>query len=219
MTRKINLERSFQTLYKGVDFTKARAMPWEKQFDKEAVLDQALGAFWSRGFEATSLQQLVDCTGVNRASLYATYGDKRALFCAALERYDERRRRMLARLEENYPPREAIRQLFIQYTGAVQPDGENPGCFLTNTALELAAHDREIRAVIARSQADIEQFFARLAARGVAEGDFRPDLDPAAAGRALLAALLGTVVLVRSRPEPELLASIAASALAALSPA
>ena len=49
-----------------------RGMPWEKQFDEKAVLDKAMQAFWSRGYEATSMQNLVECTGINRGSLYAT---------------------------------------------------------------------------------------------------------------------------------------------------
>ena len=63
-------------------------MPWEKQFDSDAVLDKAMQAFWARGYEATSMQDLVDCMGINRGSLYATFGDKHSLFIQALRRYD-----------------------------------------------------------------------------------------------------------------------------------
>jgi TetR/AcrR family transcriptional repressor of nem operon len=58
-------------------------MPWEKQFDVDEVLDRAMQVFWACGYEATSMQQLVERTGINRASLYATYSDKRTLFLAA----------------------------------------------------------------------------------------------------------------------------------------
>ena len=67
-------------------------MPWEKQFDMDQVLKKAMRAFWDRGYECTSMQDLVDHTGVNRGNRYATYGDKHALFVAALRRYDEKRR-------------------------------------------------------------------------------------------------------------------------------
>ena len=78
-------------------------MPWERQFDANEVLDKAMQAFWSRGYEATSMQALVETTGVNRASLYATYGDKHALFLAALRMYDDTlRQRRLAELEFRY---------------------------------------------------------------------------------------------------------------------
>ena len=70
-------------------------MPWKKQFDADSVLDKAMQAFWARGYDATSMQDLVDCTGINRGSLYATYGDKHTLFVAALRMYDEKIRRQL----------------------------------------------------------------------------------------------------------------------------
>lgn len=188
-------------------------MPWEKKFDAAATLDRALDAFWSRGYEATSMQELVESTGVNRASLYATYGDKRALFQAALRRYDDDRRRMLARFEAECVPREAIRQLFLSFTNEVDPDGSNKGCFLTNTALELAAHDPEIRAFVAAAQSDIEAFFYRLLVKGKESGDIASHINPADTSRTLLATLLGLVVLVRSRPQRTLLQTIVDDAL------
>ena len=191
-------------------------MPWEKQFDREKTLGRALQAFWAHGYEATSMQDLVDCTGVNRASLYATYGDKRALFLATLARYDDDRRRMLASLEARLEPREAIGQLFHAFIKDVDPDGGNRGCFLTNTALELAAHDPEVRALVAAAQADIEAFFKRMIVAGKNAGEIGPHIDPGDASRTLLATLLGVVVLVRSRPERALLKSVVGDALSRL---
>ena len=52
-------------------------MPWVRQFDESEVLEKAMRAFWAHGFEATSLRDLVDCTGLNRGSIYAAFGDKR----------------------------------------------------------------------------------------------------------------------------------------------
>ena len=188
-------------------------MPWETQFDKTIALDKALDAFWSHGYEATSMQQLVDCTGVNRGSLYATYGDKRALFLAALERYDDNRRTMLREFDERYAPRDAIHRLFLAFTNGVSNDGCNRGCFMTNTALELADHDDEIRARVATAQADVETFFARQIRKGKAAGDMPADIKVAETARSLLASLLGMLVLIRSRPEKTLLKSIVDNAL------
>ena len=58
-----------------------------KQFDRYEVLDRAMAAFWTRGYEATSIDDLVEATGINRGSLYGTFGDKRRLFLMALDRY------------------------------------------------------------------------------------------------------------------------------------
>jgi TetR/AcrR family transcriptional repressor of nem operon len=187
-------------------------MPWEKQFDKQAALDQALQTFWSHGYEATSMQDLVDCMGVNRGSLYATFGDKRALFIAALRAYDQHRQQMLAEFEARFPPREAIRQVFLAFTGSIEESGSR-GCFLTNTALELAAHDDELRQIVAEAQADVEGYFARMIRKGKADGSIVSELKSGAAARGLLASLLGVLVLVRSRPEPALLKTIVDDAM------
>jgi TetR/AcrR family transcriptional repressor of nem operon len=192
-------------------------MPWEKQFDEQQVLDKAMQAFWVRGYQATSMQQLVDCTGINRGSLYATYGDKRALFLAALHMYDHKvRRELVADLESRYAPREAIRQLFLAFTSQATEKGGNRGCFMTNTALELAAHDAKVRKIVARAQEDIEAFFARMVDKGQAQGDIPARVNPADAARGLLASLLGLLVLIRSRPDGALLQSVVDNAVRCL---
>jgi TetR/AcrR family transcriptional repressor of nem operon len=189
-------------------------MPWEKQFDMDEVLDRAMQAFWARGYQATSLQDLVKCTGINRGSLYSTYTDKRALFIAALRRYDSKyRRELLARLETEYEPREAIHQLFLAFTSQISEEGGNRGCFLTNTALELAAHDPEVGRLVATSQQEIEAFFARMIKQGKAQGQIPANVKSAETARGLLASLIGLIVLTRSRPDRALLDSIVVDAM------
>jgi TetR/AcrR family transcriptional repressor of nem operon len=192
-------------------------MPWKKQFDVDLGLERAMQAFWERGYEATSMQDLVEAMGINRGSLYDTYGDKRALFLAALRNYDENiRREPLERLEVEMEPRQAIRTVFEILAEPAMDGSPAKGCLLTNSALELAAHDAEIREIIARSQRQIEEFFARVIERGKAEGVFGPHVEANQAAAGLIAAMLGLIVLTRSRPEPELLKSITDDALSRL---
>ena len=189
-------------------------MPWQKQFDVDQVLDKAMQAFWSRGYEATSMQELVTHTGINRASLYATYGDKHALFLAALRVYDDSlRHKRLADLESRYSPREGIRQLFLAFASQASGKGGNRGCFLTNTALELAAHDPEAGRIVAHAQKEIEAFFARMIRKGQAIGDVAARVKPAETASGLLASLIGLAVLTRSRPERALLQTIVEDAV------
>lgn len=189
-------------------------MPWEKQFDVDKVLDEIMKAFWARGYEATSMQDLVDCTGVNRGSLYATYGDKHTLFLAALRMYDETvREKMLTDIEARFDPREAIRRIFLAFSEIASPRGCNRGCFLTNTALELAAHDAEARRVVAEAQMQIEAFFARMIKKGQERGDIARRIEPSETAQGLLASLAGFTVLSRSRPEPALLQAIVDDAI------
>ncbi len=189
-------------------------MSWEKQFNTDDVLDKAMQAFWTHGYEATSMRELVDRTRVNRGSLYATYGDKHALFVAALRMYDEKMRcGMLSELEDAHGPREAIRQIFLAFTARVSPGGGNRGCFLTNTALELAAHDPEVGKIVANAQEGIEAFFVRMIEKGKAQGEIAACVKPVETARGLLASLLGLVVLIRSRPDRTLLAGIVDDAI------
>lgn len=189
-------------------------MPWEKQFDREEALSRAMAAFWARGYEATSMQDLVEVTGVNRASLYGTFGDKHALFLEALRLYDDKMRRtLLAELEAGGQPREAIRKLFQVFIKPVSEGDDNRGCFLVNTALELSAHDPEAARIVARAQEQIEAFFLRMIKLGKANGEFPSHIKPSVAARSILASLVGMVVLTRSRPDPTLLQTIADEAL------
>ena len=184
-------------------------MPWEKQFDVNDGLEKAMQVFWDKGYGATSVQDLVDQTGINRGSLYATYGDKRALFLAALRRYDETiRRQTLLDFEAQLGPREAIRRVFEVFAEPAMEGRAARGCLLVNCALELAPHDREVGELVANSQRQIEAFFARMIAAGQAKGEIADRVGPTDAARGLLASLQGLVVLSRSRPEAALLTSI-----------
>jgi TetR/AcrR family transcriptional repressor of nem operon len=184
-------------------------VPWEKQFDVDEVLDKAMRAFWSRGYEATSMQALVKRMGINRGSLYATYRDKRELFLAALRKYAEAvHHKRLAEFEAKYGPLEAIRHAFLVFTSQASDKEGNCGCFLTNTALELAARDSDAGRIVAQAQKETEAWLARMIRKGKAEGEVAPHIKPGEAASALLALLIGLSVLARSRPEPALLHSI-----------
>jgi len=189
-------------------------MTWKKQFDEEEVLHRAMRAFWSRGYAATSVQDLVRSMGINKGSIYDTYGNKRSLFIKALRLYNDKRKALLAGLERSESSISAIRGLFQSRIDEIFSDSERRGCFLTNTALELAPHDAEIRDMVAQRQMEIEGFFQRLIKRGQGNGEISKDLDADLAAQSLLAALFGLLVLSRSRPEPSLLKSIADSAVA-----
>lgn len=192
-------------------------MPWQKQFDETTVLEQAMAAFWQHGYAATSLQDLVEATGVNRASLYATFGDKHALFLAALRHYARTIHfQRLADLDARYSPRESIRRSLLAFLPAPRSPKGNRGCFLTNTALELAAHDRAAGTIVARAQAATEAFYSRQVVKGKAAGEVAAHVEPAHAAGTLLAALIGLSVLNRSRPRPALLRRIAEDTLRCL---
>lgn len=192
-------------------------MPWEKSFDIDQTLTRAMRAFWSHGYGATSMQDLVEATGVNRASLYATYGDKRELFLTALKKYDgDIRRRMLADLSESHSPQHAIGAVFDKFINQTNAPLENWGCFIVNTSLELAAHDIEIAKMVNSAQDEIEAFFLAMIQKGQETGEFNRELDAATAANRTLASLLGMLVMIRSRPKARYLQSVRDGALSTL---
>lgn len=193
-------------------------MPWGKNFDVQQTLGKAMRAFWSRGYEATSVQDLLEEMGINRGSMYGTFGDKRSLFMAALQKYDEEfRKAQLAVISHTHSGKAAIRALFDGWIVTVLGDKALSGCFLTNTALELAAHDPEIGSLVATSQRGIEQFFRRHIKEGQTRGEIPARHNPSELARVLLSMLAGLLVLGRSRPEPKLLHAVVKGAMAALS--
>jgi TetR/AcrR family transcriptional repressor of nem operon len=187
-------------------------MPWEKSFDTEDALGKAMAAFWAHGYEATSMQDLVECMGIGRGSLYAAFGDKRRLFLHALAHYDGRyRRRWGARLLASMSPRRAILAAFDEVVAATL-GGSRDGCMLINSALEMSPHDPEIAAVVSTALEEMEGFFRTAIQRGQEAGEISPTLDAAETARGLLALLAGLRVLSRARPEEALMRTVAGQA-------
>jgi TetR/AcrR family transcriptional repressor of nem operon len=192
-------------------------MPLDKQFNTDEALAKAMNAFWARGYEATSVQDLVDCMGINRGSLYATFGDKRSLFIRALRRYDSvHRGDWIAALTEAKSPREAIMGAFEGAVSAVLDSGSRDGCLLVNTALELSPHDEKISEIVSRGLSDMEDFFGEMIEAGQAGGEIPPSVAPIDTARSLLGLFIGLRVLARSRPDEALLRSVANQAAALL---
>ncbi len=192
-------------------------MPWEKKFRTEEVLTKAMHAFWARGYEATSMRDLVECMGINRASIYATFGDKRGLFIRALRHYDDRHREaFLDGLRGRPSAKGAITGAFESVVSTALEGGARDGCLLVNTALELSPHDEEVAEIVGRGLSEVEAFFHEMIERGRAAGEIPPEVDATETARALLSTFVGLRVLSRSRPEEGLLKSVALQAKALL---
>ena len=147
-------------------------MPRPREFDETAALEAAMECFWRRGYEATSLRDLTASMGLTAPSLYNAFGDKQELFARALERYlDRTTRDRLRRLEESLPPKEALHRFFAEIVEHSIKDRQRKGCFLVNSALEVAPHDAECRAVIAEQFGEIEAFFKRCILAGPGRQD------------------------------------------------
>ncbi len=188
-----------------------------REFDEVTALEAAMECFWHRGYEATSVRDLADKMGISAPSLYNAYGDKHTLFVQALEHYlDHSARALIKRLENSLPPKQAVRRFIEEIIERSVNDCERRGCFLINSALEVAPHDRELGALIADRLAEIEAFFYRSIKKAPAEGAVPRDRVAKDLARLLLGVLLGIRVLARSKPKRALLEGVARPALALL---
>lgn len=185
-----------------------------REFDEDFVLDAAMESFWSHGYEATSIRDLIETTGLTGASLYNAFGDKRALFRTAFDHYVESSIGERIRRCESMPPREAIATFFDEILNRSLKDREHKGCMLVNSALEIAPHDLEFRKIIAGVLIRIETFFLKCIEAGQVDGSIRCSMPAQNVARHLLGVLMGVRVLARVRPERALLEGVIAPALA-----
>jgi TetR/AcrR family transcriptional repressor of nem operon len=177
-------------------------VPRPPEFEREVVLDRAMRAFWSRGYEATSIQHLVERTGIQRGSLYGAFGDKRALFLAAIEHYDRvMTAKLLATLDEPGSGLGAIRRFFRLKVDAAQERSWPRGCLVTNSATELASRDRRTASRIGATLGRIEAAFHRAVIRGQQAGEIDPDRDARALARFLTSSAQGLSVMAKASPE------------------
>lgn len=165
-----------------------------KEFDVEEALARAVDAFWERGFEATSLADLTAKMGIQKASLYDTYGDKRTLFIRALNRYQDHLLEWTKGVLAGIPsPFEALRELLIQATPS--ETGPGRGCMCIRTAVEQAPHDAEIALCVKLHKDQVMKVLAEYAAKGQDLGEIRKDLTAETISELIVSSKMGLIVM------------------------
>ncbi|MGK5543972.1 TetR/AcrR family transcriptional regulator [Streptomyces sp. URMC 127] len=188
-----------------------------KEFDPDAALQSALELFWQRGYEATSMADLVGHLGIARASLYATFGSKRDLYLKALERYgDQRGPGVTEELARPGPALPAVRALVTRYAEEAAGDELRRGCFVTNTAVELAPHDPDAARSVEDSWLVLERALISALTRAAEQGELPAGRDPVALARMLLVLLQGMRVVGKAASGPARVRDAAEQALALL---
>ncbi len=192
-------------------------MPWEKNFDVDEVIGKAMEVFWRKGYERTSLTDLIDATGVKRQSLYNAIGDKRQIFVRALLQYDANHRRAtLASLESKGEPLESIRELFQHTVDESLSDEECRGCLLVNTAVDLQSQSEEVQLLVREALLDFRRFFERMIEHGKVRGEIAKSVDSHTTAAGLLAMFMGIQVMARGAVQADTLEHLSAQALALL---
>ncbi len=166
-----------------------------REFDETRVLGAAMDAFWRKGYEATSLVDLTNATGLNKASLYRVFGDKHQLFMAALKNYaDIEFRETTAVVSEKASPLTNIRTVVKKITDDA---GSERGCMMINSMVELAPHDPEVKQLLKRFGEQRLQAITGMIVRAQAVGEIRPELDANKLAVSLMIAFAGSAAMVK----------------------
>ncbi len=195
-------------------------MPRKKLFAIDDVKQKAMLAFWDHGYKGTSMQDLVETMGINRASLYDTFGDKYALFIETLHNYNETYAKpFFTRISKANSPRQAIIALFDEICDGISRGEEQNGCYIVNTALEMSPHDETVSRIVNRIFVYVEKkFFRKMIVQGQARGEISQAVAPDTTSRTLLSLLIGLRVLSRNHPDKTLLESFKKQVEALLPP-
>jgi TetR/AcrR family transcriptional regulator, transcriptional repressor for nem operon len=170
-----------------------------REFDTDRVMEAVIDAFWERGYEATSLADLMAVTGLKKGSIYKAFGDKHSLFLQALQTYLDRLYSLTSQALNNPNPEEAISNWFqILADTAVNPQG-NKGCFALNSTMELAPHDPDVARMLEYQYSRVGKLLEKALVQGQQTGVFRQDLSAKELRQMLLVTANG--ILASSRAE------------------
>jgi len=165
-----------------------------KQFDQDQALSKALQLFWMKGYEATSMQELVEAMGVNRASLYQTYGNKYDLYVASMDRYIDTSIGLFNQTLENPGPALGGLKALFQNLVLNSLQGGMHGCFINNTAVELGVHDPALAKKIRDVWNQFEDVFTQMIQRAIDNGELKSDVDVKITAQLLNTQLQGLMV-------------------------
>lgn len=180
-----------------------------KEFDTDEVLNKAIDLFWDKGYNGCSMQDIVEGLGLSRSSIYETFGDKRQLFLEALKKYRQLGVEALEKMVRAAPD---VRQVLTEMFESILMESPNrpmqKGCFMVNSAIELAAHDPEIAAIVKANQQEVEGILAKAIKKGQSSGQIAASLDARSIARFFFTSFSGIRVTARSGADRKTLEDI-----------
>ena len=192
-------------------------MPRTKQFNEQEVLNRAMELFWEKGFHATSMQDLVSHLGINRASLYDTFGGKEALFDSAFAHY---RTTSGEKIQEIFHTSATIKEGFQRlFEMAIEEAANDPGrkgCFVVNTTTEMIPGNEKIHQTLIANKENAENLFAGYVQKGINNGELSPSINPQEIGLMLFALYNGIRVVAKVDSDAEKLRKVVNSGLSVL---
>ncbi|MEK2479081.1 TetR/AcrR family transcriptional regulator [Streptomyces noursei] len=180
-----------------------------KEFDPHAALKVAMETFRRRGYEGTSVQDLVDALGINRSSMYAAFGSKHDLYLKALERYStDEKAKAENDLAGDGPALPALRAFLLSYVDAALTDPERNGCLVTHGVMERVPCDPEATARLRAALRGMEDAYAALLLRARANGELAPGTDVKSVARFLVTFTQGLRVMEKTADREYLIEAV-----------
>jgi TetR/AcrR family transcriptional repressor of nem operon len=192
-------------------------MPRPKEFNPDDAVEKAMQVFWHKGYESTSMEDLLGAMDLNRGSLYDTFGDKRQLFLKVVDRYCTTVvGSKFALLDQPGPALPTLRGFIHGMLEGALADPQRRGCLIANTVMELSPHEKEIAGTLRQTLKMLEDAFFRVLDRAKQQGELNSQKDSRALARFLTTMLQGTIVMIKSGAAAETVRQTTDTALSIL---
>ena len=192
-------------------------MPRPKEFNPDDAIEKAMQVFWHKGYEATSMEDLLGAMDLSRGSLYDTFGDKRQLFLKVVDRYCTTfASSKFSLLDQPGPALPTLRRFITGMIEGGLADPQRRGCFISNTVMELSPHEKEIAGRLRQALKMAEDAFFKILARAKQQGELKDDTNPRALARFLTTMMQGTVVMIKAGTSADVVKQTAETGLSIL---
>ena len=192
-------------------------MPRPKEFNPDDAIEKAMHVFWHKGYEATSMEDLLSAMDLNRGSLYDTFGDKRQLFLKVIDRYCTTFvGSKFSLLDQPGPALPTLRRFISGMIAGGLADPQRRGCLIANTVMELSPHEKEIAGTLRQALNMAEETFFKVLARAKQQGELKHDKDPRTLARFLTTMMQGIIVVIKSGAPADVVKQTAETALSIL---
>ena len=188
-----------------------------REFDTEQALEAAMRQFWSKGYEATSLQNLLEVMDVSKSSFYETFGSKHALLEQCLTLYAKT---LITSLRDELRQAKTglafIEKVFKGLIDEAAAKGEKCGCLMVNTTNELAQRDKIIAKLVANGTRSLQGVFEEAVRRGQQEGNIPVNKTPETLSNYLVSSMVGLKTMVKGGAEAKTIKDICEVTITAL---
>ena len=188
-----------------------------KEFNPDDAIEKAMQVFWHKGYEATSMENLLSAMDLNRGSLYDTFGDKRQLFLKVIDRYCTTfASSKFSLLDQPGPALPTLRQFISGMIEGGLADPQRRGCLISNTVMELSPHEKEIAGTLRQALKMAEDTFFKVLTRAKQQGELHKGQDPRALARFFITMMQGVVVMIKAGAPADVVKQTAETALSIL---